>query len=65
MQLLLLLSELLDEAEFGEAAANAEYNENAINPASELKLMVGNQIKCFRYCFIFTRATYLAIFTTN
>jgi hypothetical protein len=47
MQLLVFLSELLDEAEFGEAAANAEYNENAINPASELELMVGNQIKCF------------------
>lgn len=40
--MLLLLLELLDKAEFGEAATNAEYDENAIAPASELGLMVGN-----------------------
>ncbi|OWM75704.1 hypothetical protein CDL15_Pgr021869 [Punica granatum] len=31
--------EILDEAEFGEAARNVEYDENAINPASELGLL--------------------------
>jgi hypothetical protein len=44
--LLVLLSEILDEAEFGEAAANTEYDENTINPASDLGLMVGYQIEC-------------------
>ncbi|MCD7450408.1 hypothetical protein HAX54_006041 [Datura stramonium] len=31
--------EILNEAEFGKAAANAEYDENNINPASELGLL--------------------------
>ncbi|KAJ8542034.1 hypothetical protein K7X08_016900 [Anisodus acutangulus] len=31
--------EILDEAEFGKAAANAEYDENDTNPASELGLL--------------------------
>jgi hypothetical protein len=39
-----LLLELLDKAEFGEAD-DSEYDENTINPASDLGLMVGNQIK--------------------
>lgn len=43
--MLILLVELLDMAEFGEAAANYEYDENIINPASDLGLKVGNQIK--------------------
>ncbi|CAN4097239.1 unnamed protein product [Withania somnifera] len=32
--------EILDEAEFGEAAVNAEYNENNVNAASELGLLL-------------------------
>lgn len=43
--MLILLVELLDMAEFGEAAANYEYDEDIINPASDLGLKVGNQIK--------------------
>ncbi|XP_040986046.1 uncharacterized protein LOC121234238 [Juglans microcarpa x Juglans regia] len=35
--------ELLDEAEFGEAAANSEYDENTISPASDLGLMAENE----------------------
>lgn len=35
-----LLSEILDAAEFGEAAINEEYDENATNPAQELGLKV-------------------------
>lgn len=35
------LVEILNEAEFGEAAKNAEYDENNVNPASELGLLVG------------------------
>ncbi|XP_062164403.1 DNA-directed RNA polymerase III subunit rpc4-like [Alnus glutinosa] len=35
--------EILDEAEFGEAAANTEYDENTINPASDLGLMVESE----------------------
>lgn len=33
---------MLDEAEFGEASTNLEYDEKIINPASELGLLVGN-----------------------
>lgn len=36
----ILHSELLDEAEFGDAADNLEYDENTINSALELGLMV-------------------------
>lgn len=39
------VSVLLDEAEFGEATINSEYDENTISPASDLGLMVGSQIK--------------------
>ena len=38
---LFLLSELLDEAEFGEGARDLEYDETTINPASDLGLLVG------------------------
>lgn len=44
----LWLVEILDEAEFGKAAANAEYDENNIHPASELGLLVsalGNKFR--------------------
>lgn len=40
----LLLLEILDEAEFGEASTNLEYDETTLNPASELGLLVGNLI---------------------
>lgn len=40
---LVLVLELLDEAEFGEAANNVEYDENTINPASDLQLLVCDQ----------------------
>lgn len=36
----LLFVEILNEKEFGEAAANSEYDETAINPAMELGLTV-------------------------
>lgn len=36
----ILHSEILDEAEFGDAADNFEYDENTINSALELGLMV-------------------------
>lgn len=40
----LLLTELLDEEEFGEASESTAYDENSTNPAMELGLMVGNMI---------------------
>lgn len=44
MPLPVLLSEILDGAEFGESATNEEYNENAINPAQELELTVCDRL---------------------
>ncbi|KAJ7982536.1 DNA-directed RNA polymerase III subunit RPC4 [Quillaja saponaria] len=42
--------ELLDEVEFGEAAGNMEYNENAINPAKDLGLLEkGEEKKMFLF----------------
>ncbi|CAN4095105.1 unnamed protein product [Withania somnifera] len=38
--------EILNEAEFGEAAANAEYDEKNIHPASELSLLVSPGVEC-------------------
>lgn len=40
-----LLLELLDEAEFGEVAAKSEHDEDTINPASDLGLMVCARIE--------------------
>ena len=37
------LLEILDEEEFGEAAASIEYDENNVNSAAELGLLVSNQ----------------------
>ena len=45
-----LPSELLDEAEFGDAATNLEYDEKTINPASDLGLLVGSQSKRLKFC---------------
>lgn len=39
---MLFLLDILDEAEFGEAAMKLEYDENSISPASELGFLVGN-----------------------
>lgn len=36
------LVEILDEQEFGEAAASVEYDENAVNSAAELGLLVSS-----------------------
>ncbi|KAJ1384598.1 DNA-directed RNA polymerase III subunit RPC4 [Sesbania bispinosa] len=35
--------EILDEEEFGEAAASVEYDENTVNPAAELELLEKNE----------------------
>ncbi|KAG2679390.1 hypothetical protein I3760_11G048700 [Carya illinoinensis] len=42
--------ELLDEAEFGEAAANSEYDENTISPASDLGRKMRKK-RCFSLSF--------------
>ena len=34
--------EILDEKEFGEAASSAEYDENTVNSAAELGLLVSD-----------------------
>jgi len=36
------LVEILDEEEFGEAATNLEYDENTVNSAAELELLVSS-----------------------
>ena len=51
-----LHSELLDEAEFGDAASNKEYDETTMNSALELGLLVCFLIKeIFKYSQFLTQ----------
>ena len=37
-----ILVEILDEKEFGEAATSVEYDENTVNSAAELEILVSS-----------------------
>ena len=45
LPVLFFLLEILDEEEFGEAATNLEYDEDAVNNAAELGFLVSNPNK--------------------